>query len=244
MTDTDSPPGKWISMLHFLIVLLLTAAILLVLLQGTPLWKAILGSVFSLTPAAQATPFEVASDSSPLVGGLRSDHPAYETAYVSLTLLSTLRRDMIRSWFPDGWVDVWLRIRAIVRAGILLDSLSTGDLRVTPQSDGSLSAVLKLPAPVITHREIEGEPEWGSSSSFWVWGNDRIAVELRSQLRRIAWSALDSIARSAGLFQEVCTHAAASAARILSAFGITSTEVILDTGEVLEFGTEAGAPDG
>ena len=164
-------------------------------------------------------------------------------AEVSITDLICGREILSRMLLPDGWVEAWLRTTGQVKAGVPLDDLSPEDLTIQHRGDGSLHAVLRLPAPVITHRELN-QSEWGYGSNFWVWSPGRIALGLREQLHEEVYSSLDSIAAGIGLLEEARTAAAVTASRFISSLGIGSCEVILDNHRSISFGDRMGGVHG
>ena len=160
-----------------------------------------------------------------------------EVAEVDITLLRSKRRTVVRRWLPDGWVECWLRTTGSVKAGIDLSSVSREDITLTTDSEGT-HAVLRLPAPQITHKELNDD-NWGSSHNLWLWAPDRIALELRQEIRTAAYIELDDRVLETGLLEEARSNVVEVVANALRALNITSVQVILEDDRTIEIGTRA-----
>jgi len=163
----------------------------------------------------------------------------YDIAEVQISILKSIKRGIIRTLLPDGWVEAWLRCLGNIRAGVNLSMLTSNDLQISTDAEGNRHAVLYLPAPEITSTVLEDE-EWGSSHNFWVWAPDRMAIEIRQQLRQEAYSELEERALESGLLEQARSMVAEKASEILSAFDIPVVDVILEDDRVLEMGLAAG----
>ncbi|MBN2860811.1 MAG: DUF4230 domain-containing protein [Sphaerochaetaceae bacterium] len=163
----------------------------------------------------------------------------YDIAEVQISILKSIKRGIIRTLLPDGWVEAWLRCLGNIRAGVNLSMLTSNDLQISTDAEGNRHATLYLPAPEITSTVLNDE-EWGSSHNFWVWAPDRMAIEIRQQLRQEAYSELEERALESGLLEQARSLVAEKATEILSAFNIPVVDVILEDDRVLELGIAAG----
>jgi len=160
-----------------------------------------------------------------------------EVAEVDITLLRSKRRTVARKWLPDGWVECWLRTTGSVRAGIDLSGMTSEDITLTTD-EGGTHAVIRLLAPQITHKELNDD-NWGSSHNLWLWTPDRIALELRQEIRTAAYIELDDRVLETGLLEEARSNVVEVVANALRALNITSVQVILEDDRTIEIGTRA-----
>lgn len=163
----------------------------------------------------------------------------YDIAEIQISILKSIKRSIIRTLLPDGWVEAWLRCLGNIRAGVNLSSLSRNDLQIAMDPSGNRHATLYLPAPEVTSTVLSDE-EWGSSHNFWVWAPDRMAIEIRQQLRQEAYSELEERALNSGLMEQARSYVSEKAAEVFSALSVPSVDVILEDDRVLEFGCTAG----
>ena len=163
----------------------------------------------------------------------------YDVAEVQISILRSLRRAIIRSIFPDGWVEAWLRCLGNVRAGVNLSYLTRNDLQISIDAAGNRHAVLRLPAPEITSTVLNDEG-WGRVNNFWVLAPDRMAIEIRQQLRHEMYSELEERALESGLLEQARSNVAEAASEVFSALNVQSVDVILDDDRILEFGCSSG----
>lgn len=166
----------------------------------------------------------------------------YDVAEIEISIMKSLKRAIIRSFFPDGLVETWLRCIGRVRAGIELSSLTRNDIQISTDVTGNRHATLRLPAPQITHKELN-DAEWGNSHNFWVWTPDRIALQLRQELRKAAYSELEERALETGLLEEARSSVVEIVANALSALNISTVEVIMEDNRMLEIGPRAILPE-
>jgi len=160
-----------------------------------------------------------------------------EVAEVEITLLRSRRRTIVRKWLPDGWVETWLRTTGSVRAGIDLSNMQQEDITLTTDSEGT-HATIRLPAPQITHKELNDQ-NWGHSHNLWLWAPDRLALELRQEIRTAAYIELDERVLETGLLEEARSNVVEVVANALRALDITSVEIILEDDRIIEIGTRA-----
>ena len=162
-----------------------------------------------------------------------------EVAEMDITLMRSRRQTTVRKFLPDGWVETYLRTTATVRAGIDLSGLTAEDISITTDSDGNRHATIRLPNPQITHKELNDE-NWGHASNLWLWAPDRIALELRQDIRVAIYAELDHLAVEAGLLEEA---KAITVGMILtpieSSCCLKSVCVNFQDGRAIEIGTRA-----
>jgi len=160
-----------------------------------------------------------------------------EVAEIEITLLRSKRRTIVRKWLPDGWVETWLRTTGTVRAGIDLSNMQQENITLTTDEDGT-HAVIRLPAPQITHKELNDD-DWGHSHNLWLWTADRIALELRQEIRSAAYSELDDRVLETGLLEEARTNVVEVVANALRTLNIATVEIILEDDRTIQIGTRA-----
>jgi len=135
-------------------------------------------------------------------------------------------------------VETWLKTVGTIRAGVDLSGLSREDVSMDTDSNGNRHITIRLPDPRITHKSLHDE-DWDHANNPWVWAPDRIALELREEIRAEVYTELDEMAFETGIFEEAMARIANSISPVIELTCPKSTgQVIFENGTSIEIGIQ------
>ncbi|MBN1435413.1 DUF4230 domain-containing protein [Candidatus Fermentibacterales bacterium] len=148
--------------------------------------------------------------------------PRLVTAETTIEVALHRERTLERPLLPDGHVEAWLVVPAIVRAGIDLSGVQREDLTISPGR-----AVARLPVAEVTGVDIRyADLRWDSTADLGaLFQGDREALGIREDLIEEARSRLPEEAMRAGLLGRAEARARDLVTGVLIAMGCHEVHV-------------------